>query len=329
MRCVYTIITTEIPGIEPDLALQMAFKALNDSVGPNDLVSTLLVFGAYPRITDMDASSPTITQRPVAMRKAMEEVQKSVATRQIFDALNTRNGLSTTILHDLPLNSLVLVFCEGNTTQSGSWKGPYKLLSLQGKSAVVELTSGPTKFRTTSVKPYYLDPKTGGTNDVENTLEPLPLSPKIVPQDEHNPFNKLISNEHASTTTELAITPLVKCGRGRPRKHPVHVNFISDICFLMDSLDSSLKSLDVDNDSLNLPQFTTSRQKEITGRLEKRVFMLVNQGDIPANTRIFNSQFVDEIKNVGTDKAFEKSRLVVQAYNDLNKDLVLTQSPTI
>jgi len=45
--------------------------------------------------------------------------------------------------------------------------------------------------------------------------------------------------------------------------------------------------------------------------------------------RIFNSRFVDEIKNEGTDKAFEKSRLVVQAFNDTDKDLVLTQAPTI
>jgi len=51
--------------------------------------------------------------------------------------------------------------------------------------------------------------------------------------------------------------------------------------------------------------------------------------DIPQGVRIFNSRFVDEIKNAGTDKAFEKSRLVVQAYNDHEKELVLTQSPTI
>ena len=35
------------------------------------------------------------------------------------------------------------------------------------------------------------------------------------------------------------------------------------------------------------------------------------------------------MKNKGTDKAFEKSRLVVQAYNDEEKSIVLTQSPTI
>ena len=45
--------------------------------------------------------------------------------------------------------------------------------------------------------------------------------------------------------------------------------------------------------------------------------------------RIFNSRFVDEIKNEGTAMAFEKSRLVVQAYNNHGKEEILTQSPTI
>lgn len=98
----------------------MSFKALNDSVGPNGLVPTLLVFGAYPRMTDMDAPSPTISQRSIAMRKAMEEVRRSHASHQVNDTLNTRNGPSTSLIHDLPLNSLVLVFREGNAGQSGS-----------------------------------------------------------------------------------------------------------------------------------------------------------------------------------------------------------------
>ena len=50
---------------------------------------------------------------------------------------------------------------------------------------------------------------------------------------------------------------------------------------------------------------------------------------MPADDRIFKSRFVDELKHKGTSNAFEKSRLAVQAYNDNEKDLVLTQSPTI
>lgn len=80
---------------------------------------------------------------------------------------------------------------------------------------------------------------------------------------------------------------------------------------------------------MRLLPYIELRQKEISGLLEKGVFKAVNSEDVPVNIRVFNSQFVDKIKNTDTDKAFEKSRLVVQVYNDYNKDLVLTQSPTI
>ena len=40
--------------------------------------------------------------------------------------------------------------------------------------------------------------------------------------------------------------------------------------------------------------------------------------------RHFNLQFINKIKNKGTNKAFKKSRLVIQAYNNLEKELVLT-----
>jgi hypothetical protein len=68
---------------------------------------------------------------------------------------------------------------------------------------------------------------------------------------------------------------------------------------------------------------------EVQGLIDKGVFMTIKDHDIPKGARIFGSRFVDEVKHQGTDKAFEKSRLVVQAYRDSEKSLVLTQSPTI
>ena len=38
----------------------MAFKVINDFVGPNSLIPTLLVFGAYPRIVESDVPNPTV-----------------------------------------------------------------------------------------------------------------------------------------------------------------------------------------------------------------------------------------------------------------------------
>jgi hypothetical protein len=39
----------------------MAFKAINDTIGPDGLVPTLLVYGAYLRMSESDAPSLTIT----------------------------------------------------------------------------------------------------------------------------------------------------------------------------------------------------------------------------------------------------------------------------
>ena len=87
----------------------MAFKAINDSAGPDGLILTLLVFGAYPRMTEFDAPSPTTKHRATVIKKAMAEIQKIRAKRQVTDALNTRNGPNTDSVHNLELNSQVLV----------------------------------------------------------------------------------------------------------------------------------------------------------------------------------------------------------------------------
>ena len=55
-----------------------------------------------------------------------------------------------TLVHDLPLNSKVLIWRE-----SGSWNGPYRLLAVEDETCCVQLPSGPTSFRSTSVKPYF------------------------------------------------------------------------------------------------------------------------------------------------------------------------------
>lgn len=106
------VISEELKGVTSNRAiiLQMAVKAANDTAGPNGLVPTLLVFGAYPRLSDLDPPSPTITQKTVAIKKAMREVDKLAATRRITDALRQRNGPRVEHIHDLNIGSDVLVW---------------------------------------------------------------------------------------------------------------------------------------------------------------------------------------------------------------------------
>jgi len=85
------------------MVLQMAVKAVNDSAGPDGIVPTLLVFGAYPRLTEMDPLSPSVTKRAEAIRVATKEVRRLYVERRVKDALAMRNGPNTKITLDLPL----------------------------------------------------------------------------------------------------------------------------------------------------------------------------------------------------------------------------------
>jgi hypothetical protein len=115
----------------------------------------------------------------------------------------------------------------------------------------------------------------------------------------------VLTNDESTSLIES-----IKRDRGRSRKY---LASIANVIFNI-NIDSS---------------FTAFKQKEIVDLLEKEMFLSVNKKDVSANIRIFNSRFVDEVKNSGTEKAFEKFRLMIQAFNDQNKTLVLIQSSII
>ena len=87
----------------------MAVKAVNNTTGPDGLVPTLLVYKAYPRIGKLDPPTPSITDQAAVIRKAMAEIVKLRAKQTVNNALYHRNGPNITSVHNLPLNSKVLI----------------------------------------------------------------------------------------------------------------------------------------------------------------------------------------------------------------------------
>jgi hypothetical protein len=169
---------------------------------------------------------------------------------------------------------------------------------MQGKTVIIELSSGLTKFRSISVKSYH-------------ELNETPQNDDEVPRDDLDEIDIVSNNSETELSQRLStFSGSIKRDRERLRKYSIQIN-VSD-------------SNDHSND-----RFRAFRQKEISRLMKKKVFRLVDLREISANARVFNFRFVDEIKNVETEKVFEKSRLVIQVYNDLNKDLILTQSSTI
>ena len=78
LKRAYEIIIKELKGLilDKNILLQMAVKAVNDTAGPNGLVPTLLVFGAYSRIVENDPPSPNIIKRARVIKEATKETRK-------------------------------------------------------------------------------------------------------------------------------------------------------------------------------------------------------------------------------------------------------------
>ena len=65
-----------------------------------------------------------------------------------------RNRPKTDTVYDLPPNSLVLVWREGNIGHLSHWDGPFTLLTVKGEIYIIELISRPILFYSIVIKPY-------------------------------------------------------------------------------------------------------------------------------------------------------------------------------
>jgi hypothetical protein len=130
------------------------------------------------------------------------------------------------------------------------------LLSIKGKTCIVELPCEPVTFCSTAVKPYYDRP-------------------------EKDQEDKLTQTQPQVTVLSPPTTTPPKQGRGRPRKYP----------FLTATAD--IKVYIQENRTKDNTQFSAFRQKELTKLLIKGVFDIVKLSKVPNKIRLFNSRFVN------------------------------------
>jgi hypothetical protein len=86
-----------------EVILQITIKAVNNLVGPDGIVSILLVFGVYSRIIRDFLLSPFITEQAEAIYKAIKKVRRLYVKQQVNNALAIKNGLNTELVFTLLL----------------------------------------------------------------------------------------------------------------------------------------------------------------------------------------------------------------------------------
>ena len=211
---------------------------------------------------------------------------------------------------------------------------------MDGESCVLALPYGNTTFRSTSVKPYYTEEPVA-TDQPEQPEQPpsaeqsagQPAGPPIATTPEGDKDTIVVDTGDVGRALPEPLAQLPKRGRGRPRKNPHLTVFLEEPAECFEAApfqekepsqpsaaspvlgEEPAERLVVapiqEEEPFAAAPFGGSRIKEVKGLVDKGVFDVVKTSEIPQGTRIFNARFVDEVKNKGTDKEFNKSRLVV------------------
>jgi hypothetical protein len=283
--------------ISKEIILQMIVKTINDTVDFDELMLILLIFEAYSRMHVMNSSTSSIIQRIIVIEKAMIEIKKLRAQRQIVDALNIRNDSIIISIHDLSINSDVLIWREDK-----KWIDSFKLLNIEDETRKIVLSSESIDFRNTVIKSFLIE----SINDVESTNE-----------------IQSISEIEDIQSFDIKSFAIIKSTRAK-RLSLRYQNFADIIVFFQDD-DSDDDSHSNRSECLSsfvfISIFAKSRRKEINDLLKKRVFELIIIDAVLRNVRIFNFKFVDEIKHLNISDVYEKFRLMIQTYNDHDKTL--------
>ena len=131
-------------------ALQLSVMAVNDTVGPEGLCPTLLVFGSYPRPARA-VRACTQVSRAAALESAAKEVARIHAEKKVAFALRYRGpyGRGRDDLARLNMGDEVLVYQD----KSNKWEGPFRFIAIDGDTVTVEFPHGRRIFRSTAVRP--------------------------------------------------------------------------------------------------------------------------------------------------------------------------------
>ncbi len=167
LRITYDKIRSSLKKESKEAVLQMAVKCLNDTVGPEGLVPTLLVFGSLSRPA---RSIPAETQieRAKAMKCATKALTSEYAKSKVRLGLKYPGPFAGERhdLQDLQYGAPVLTY----RTVDKRWTGPHKFVDLTGETVTVQTENGRKVFRSTVVKPYHSS--SPACDDLPSTTQP-------------------------------------------------------------------------------------------------------------------------------------------------------------
>ena len=147
LRQVYLKIRYEYPSVKKEIALRLAVKALNDTMGPEGLVPSLLVFGVLPRFPAVNTSLPYQIERMEALKEARAEAATITAKLRVRKAILAKTPRNV----DLVLNrgDMVRVYRETDRC----YTGPYPIHRVEGTQVFLIINNHEVKHNIDQVIP--------------------------------------------------------------------------------------------------------------------------------------------------------------------------------
>lgn len=357
------------PKATDDMILQMAVKACNDTIGPKGYIPTLLVFGTYPRTSNNSPPTPSNILRAEAINKAMKAVRAERAKRQISDALGIRNGPSTALTLALPLGSEVKVWRENKGWRGPYKllfiDSQTVTVLINDKEKRFRSTAVKPYYREDANDDGDVARDLHQNDQVQTSrlqqFEPT-LADIDLPADNNDEDISIASDSEGEDVPD----PPRRGNRVRrpTRRYDQMYAIVRTDNWLqvVESDDTTSDWLDIDDviqdvedtqieaylthkeradydtavklraeGKITAPgePFQQSDQAEMDSLIAKGVIKVVEYDPFIHTGRIFKSRMVRTVKGRETDHPFEKSRLVIQAFNDEGKEFILTQSPTL
>jgi hypothetical protein len=159
------------PHISPRIILKITVKVMNDTIGENGLVTSLLAFGDVPRFRILSTELPNQKERMTAISLAKMEMNSIIAERRITTAL--MKIAPSSVDYVFAVDDEVHVFRE----RTNSWTGPFKNLKVNDKIVTIQSIDNmyQSNLNIQQVKPYYCNSqdtnfKRNPDTDIDATL---------------------------------------------------------------------------------------------------------------------------------------------------------------
>ena len=160
LRDTYRKLKFDHPKMQRQVLVALAIKAVNDTLGPEGIVPSALVFGEFPSLHSFlgpMVPRPTLAERAFAAQEARRHMSKHMAAIKIERSLKHRTPSAANSTYQA--GDKVFVWGEKIVeNRFGEWLGPYTVTSYDHRAKIVLAQANPQppqeRYYTTQVKPF-------------------------------------------------------------------------------------------------------------------------------------------------------------------------------